>query len=128
MVSAARLAEIRAVTIDESLTTTETAQLLAVSESTVRRWRVKRTLYAFPHARQWRFAAWQFSTATTIPGIAELARAIPPSMHPAFVRGLMLAPRRQLADGDELQSPREFLIGGGDPARVIGIFAALEAL
>jgi hypothetical protein len=128
MVSAARLAEIRAVTIAESLTTTETARLLGVSESTVRRQRVERTLYTFPNEGRWRFAVWQFSTAATIPGIEELAPAIPASMHPAFVRGLMLAPRRQLVDGDELKSPRDFLIEGGDPARIIAILEALDAL
>jgi hypothetical protein len=128
MVSAARIAEIRAVTIAESLTTTETARLLGLSPSTIRRRRASRSLYAFPHGTQWRFAAWQFSTAATIPGIDALAPAIPTTMHPAFVRGLMLAPRRQLADGDQLISPREFLAGGGDPVRVIAIFEALEAL
>jgi hypothetical protein len=128
MVSAARLAEIRAVTIAESLTTTETGRLLRLSPSTIRRRRASRSLYAFPHGNQWRFAAWQFSAAATIPGIDELALAIPPTMHPAFVRGLMLAPRRQLVDGDQLISPREFLAGGGDPVRVIAIFEALEAL
>lgn len=127
-VSAARLAEIRAVTIAESFTTAETAALLGVSESTVRRRRVKRTLYAFPHGWQWLFAAWQFTTAATIPGIVELAPALPPSIHPAFVRGMMLAPRPGLADGAELKSPRQFLIEGGDPAQVIAIFEALEAL
>jgi hypothetical protein len=128
MVSAARIAEIRAVTIAESLTTTETARLVGLSASTIRRRRANRSLYAFPHGTQWRFAAWQFSTTATIPGIDDLAPAIPPSMHPAFVRGLMLAPRRQLVDGDELKSPRDFLIEGGDPARIIAIFEALDAL
>jgi hypothetical protein len=128
MVSAARLAEIRAVTIAESFTTAETAQLLSVSESTVRRRRAKRSLYAFPNGTKWRFAAWQFSMAATIPGIGELSPAIPPTMHPAFVRGLMLAPRRQLVDGDELKSPRDFLIEGGDPGRIVALFEALDAL
>jgi hypothetical protein len=128
VVSATRLAEIRATTIAESFTTNETARLLGVSESTIRRRRAGRTLYAFPHWSRWLFAAWQFSTAATIPGIDELAPAIPPSMHPAFVRGLMLAPRRQLVDGDELKSPRDFLLEGGDPARIIALFEALEAL
>jgi excisionase family DNA binding protein len=127
-VSAVRLAEVRALTIAESFTTTETARLLGVSGSTVTRRRAKRTLYAFRYGTRWRFAAWQVSTAAAIPGINELAPAIPPSMHPAFVRGLMLAPRRQLVDGDELKSPRDFLIEGGDPARIIALFEALDAL
>jgi len=99
-VSKSRLAEVKAVTIAESFTTSQTAQTLSVSEATVRRMRQNRKLYAFPYRRQWRFPDWQFHDGTPISGLETVVAAIPLSMHPAFVRGMMLAPRPRLGDGD----------------------------
>jgi len=127
-VSTARLAEVKAVAIAESFTTAQTARTLAVSETTVRRMRENRKLYAFPYGRQWRYPAWQFRSGTVIPGLDTLVASIPLSMHPAFVRGMMLAPRPKLADGETWTTPRRFLISGGDPAQVASIFEELAAL
>jgi len=127
-VSAAKLAEVKAIAVAESFTTTQTAAILKVGRETVRRRRQDAKLYAFPYGRHWRFPAWQFQAGSPIPGLEVVVRAIPLSMHPAFVRGMMLAPRPRLADGDDWESPRTFLISHGDPARVSTIFETLAAL
>ncbi|MET4583755.1 excisionase family DNA binding protein [Conyzicola nivalis] len=127
-VTAARLAEVKAVAIAESLTSAQAARTLGVSVSTVRRMREDLKLYAFPYGRQWRYPAWQFRSGAVIPGLEKLVPAITLSMHPAFVRGMMLAPRPRLADGETWTTPRSFLVNGGDPARVASIFEELAAL
>jgi len=127
-VTAERLAEVKAVAIAESLTTAQAARTLAVSATTVRRMRERGSLYAFPHERQWRFPTWQFHGHAALPGVEELVAVVPLSMHPAFVRGMMLAPRPGLTDVETWTTPRRFLIDGGDPVRVAAIFETLAAL
>ena len=123
-----RIAEIKAVTIAESLTTAQTARLLSISESAVRRRRADGRLYSFPLFRHWRYASWQFTDSGLLLGIDDVNRTIPRSVHPAFVRGLMLAPRPGLGPGDRLESPRDFLLRGGDPATVIELFEMIRDL
>lgn len=48
--------------------------------------------------------------------------AIPADLSAVSVRALMLAPRPGLADGSKRISPREWLLDGGDPARVAILF------
>jgi len=127
-VSAEKLAEVKAITVAESFTTLQTARILEVSRTTIQRHRQDGKLYAFPHGRQWLYPAWQFGAGATIPGLEVVIPAIALSMHPAFVRGMMLAPRPRLAEGEVWESPRTFLINGGDPARVAAIFEELAAL
>ncbi|GAB2456470.1 hypothetical protein HD599_003244 [Conyzicola lurida] len=128
IVPPAKIAEATAITVAESFTTAQTARILGVSEATVRRRRLEQKLYGFPFGRQWRYSVWQFGAGSALPGIETVVKAIPPSMHPAFVRGMMLAPRPRLADSEEWESPRTFLIGGGDPARVAAIFETRASL
>jgi len=127
-VSPAKLAEVKAITVAESFTTSQTAAILEVGLETVRRRRQYGKLYAFPYGRQWRFPTWQFEAGSPIPGLEVVVPAITLSMHPAFVRGMMLAPRPRLAEGETWESPRMFLINHGDPTRVATIFEALAAL
>jgi hypothetical protein len=126
--SAEKIAEVKATTIAESFTTSQTTRILDVSRTTIQRRRQDGKLYAFPHGRQWLYPAWQFGAGSTIPGLKVVIPAITLSMHPAFVRGMMLAPRPWPAADDAWESPRTFLINGGDPARVAAIFEELAAL
>ena len=123
----ARIAEIKAVTIAESLTTAQAARRLTVKESVVRRHRANRRLYAFPLFRQWRYPAWQFEGGDVIPGLESVVPAIPGWVPPAIVRAVMLAPRPP-AEGMDAESPRDFLIQGGDPVRVVALFEAIRDL
>jgi hypothetical protein len=123
----ARIAEIKAVTIAESLTTVQAARRLSVNEPVVRRRRANRRLYAFPLFRQWRYPMWQFGEEGVIPGQEAVVPAIPDCVHPAIVRAVMLAPR-PLVEGMGGESPRDFLIRGGDPARVVALFETIRDL
>ena len=127
-VSAAKLAEVKAISVAESFTTSQTARILEASRRTIQRRRQDGKLYAFPHRRQWLYPAWQFGAGSTIPGLEVVIPAIALSMHPAFVRGMMLAPRPRLTEDEAWESPRTFLINGGDPERVAAIFEELAAL
>lgn len=122
-----RIAEIKAVTIAESLTTAQVARLLSVKQPVVRRRRGSRRLYAFPLFRQWRYPSWQFDGDSTIPGLESVVAVIPEWVHPATIRAVMLGPR-PLVDGAERESPREFLIRGEDPARVVRVLEAFRDL
>ena len=127
-VSADKLAEVKAVSVAESFTTLQTARILDVSRTTIQRRRQDGKLYAFSYGQQWRYPAWQFGAGSTIPGLEVVIPAITRSMHPAFVRGMMLAPRPRLAEHELRESPRTFLINGGNPARVAAIFEELAAI
>lgn len=123
----ARIAEIEAVVIAESLTTAQAARQLGVKDSVVRRRRANRRLYAFPLFRQWRYPSWQFEGGDVVPGLDSVVPAIPEGVPPAIVRAVMLAPR-QLEDKVRSESPRDFLIRGGDPARIVALFEAIRDL
>jgi len=117
MVTAARLT-----TLAESLSTSQASSLLCVNTSTVGRRRKSGMLYGFPHPRGWGYPTWQFAGGATIPGLASILSAIPADLSAVSVRALMLAPRPGLADGSKRISPQEWLIDGGDPARVAILF------
>jgi Arc/MetJ family transcription regulator len=117
-----RIAEIVAATVSESLTTSETASLLGVSQSTVSRRRSAGGLYAFHHSGRWIFASWQFSSGKTVPGVTEIVRSSASELHPVTVRGVMLAPRPTLNARGRPETPRDFLLRGGDVSRVLEIF------
>jgi len=117
MVTAARLT-----TLAESLSTSQASSLLCVNTSTIGRRRKRGMLYGFPHPRGWRYPTWQFAGGATIPGLASLLSTIPSDLSAVSVRALMLAPRPGLADGSKRISPREWLLNGGDPARVAILF------
>jgi hypothetical protein len=123
-----RIAEIVAATVSESLTTRETASLLGVSLSTVSRRRSAGGLYAFRHSGRWRFSSWQFSGGKILPGVTKIVGSSASELDLVTVRGVMLAPRPTLNARGRLETPRDFLLRGGDVSRVIEIFDGMQWL
>jgi hypothetical protein len=121
-----RIAEIVAATVSESLTTSQTASLLGVSLSTVSRRRSAGGLYAFRHSGRWRFSSWQFSGGKVLAGVTEIVRSSASELHPVTVRGVMLAPRPTLNARGRLETPRDFLLRGGEVSRVLEIFDGMQ--
>lgn len=60
-----------------SYTTSEVAQLLAISSEAVRKQRISQKLLAIEHASDWYFPAWQFTTDGVLPGLKEVLEAMP---------------------------------------------------
>jgi hypothetical protein len=120
------VAKAKKATIEESLTTHEVAALLGISVAVVRRRRLSNRLYAFRDEGRWRFATWQFDGDRVLPGLTAVLNGISPDLHPVIVRGVMLAKRPSFSGDSSLVRPRDWLCAGGDPARVIQVFAAQQ--
>jgi hypothetical protein len=113
-------------TVKESFVQDEVASMLGVSPSTVSRRKAAGQLYAFRYMGRWRFASWQFTDEAIIPGVTEIVGSVAAELHPATVRGVMLAPRPTLNARGRLETPRDFLLRGGDVCRVLEIFDGMK--
>jgi hypothetical protein len=111
-----------AAAFDQSFTAAQLGRLLGVSTSRVDHGRRGGRLYAFQLGERWRYAAWQLADGGLVPGLPALVTAIPLTMHPAFVRSLMLAPRPMQGDGAAFVSPVDWLSRGGEVAPVLELF------
>lgn len=108
--------------IADSLDVSAAAELLGRDRSAVTRRIQNGTLWAFRVDGRHRLPRWQFTGETTLPGLAEIVRAIPATAAPATVADLMRTPQEEL-DG---ATPLEHLAGGGTPEPVAAILAELE--
>jgi hypothetical protein len=68
---------------------------------------------------------WQFTGRAVLPHLRAVLAAFPAMSHPVPVRAFMTSPDDALTMGDRAVSPREWLVGGGDPDPVIGLAATL---
>lgn len=109
-----------------SLTVGEAAQLLGVTEGRVRHKIGRGDLYALPSGRR-RLPLWQFTGSTTLPGLAQVVRALPPDEHPLGVLAFMTTPQAELELAGEPVTPEQWLRAGGDPAPVADLAAAVLA-
>ncbi len=112
-----------------SKTVAMAAKLLGVNASRVRqRLNAKPpTLYGFKLEGEWRIPDFLFAGRRLIPGISELAAALPPDVHPvSFFRWFTL-PDPDLVASDDARaqpiSPRVWLLSGGSP-RELALLAA----
>jgi excisionase family DNA binding protein len=116
----ARLAEVAARTQAQAapeLDVAQVASLLGCSTSTVRRLAHSGDLYALRRGRELRFPDWQFTDGQRLPGLRAVLAALPSSMHPLSVEGLMTSPQEELDD----RSPVEWLAAGCSVAPVEAI-------
>ena len=60
----------------------------------------------------------------TLQGVPTAA-ALPSGSHPVAVRTFMTTPSEELSVHGEALSPRDWLVGGGDPKDVAGLAATL---
>ncbi len=111
----------------EPLSTSEAARLLGGRDESRVRHRLRvGGLYAVPSGRRGhRFPAWQFHAGQPLPGLQSVLAALPDGLHPLEVVGFMSTPQPELVVEDKQVAPREWLIGGGDAARVVVLAAHL---
>jgi len=104
----------------------EVAGLLHVTDVRIRqRLTAERTLYGIKHGHTWRIPRFQFSEGQLVPGFDKLARVLPLDVNPVAVYRWFTLPNSDLmVDGRE-QSPRAWLLEGGDSDKVVAIAAAL---
>lgn len=115
-----------AVEARESLTVEQAAKRLVVDGSRVRHRVRDRALYGFKIGGRLRLPTWQFNRQDAIPGLRAVLAALPTDTHPLEVAGLMTTPDPDLVVADELVSPREWLIGGGDIGAVVTVVEDLD--
>lgn len=118
----------RAADVTRGLTTREAAELLGVGESRIRQRVAARTLFAVQTGQGVRFPRFQFVSDGALPGWDEVAPRFPADAHPVAVSNFMQTPTVELEIGGEPTSPRDWLIGGGMPSRVIELVDAAYQL
>lgn len=113
-------------TLQDTLTGADVAQMLGIDESRVRHRASKGGLYSFKSGNRNLYPRWQFGMdSKPLPGLKKVLAAIPESMHPARVRAIMTHERDGLWIDDAMLSPRDWLLSGGDVAKVEGIFRSV---
>jgi hypothetical protein len=113
--------------LQTSLTVAEVGAVLGISDSRVRHRVHEGALYAFKAAHQLRLPRWQFDDGSPLPGLRVVLAALDPGLHPLEVTGFMTTPQSDLEVLENAVSPRDWLIGGGDPAAVAALGAAIGA-
>ena len=68
---------------------------------------------------------WQFTGGAVLPHLRDVLAVLPAGSHPVPVRAFMTSPDDALTLGGRPVSPRDWLVGGGDPGPVIGLAATL---
>lgn len=105
-----------------SLGYAEVAELLGVNASTVTRAAAGGRLYAIIVDGQRRFPSWQFLDGKQLPGLAEIAGAIPDGLSPNTVAAVMTTADEWLND----TSPVQWLASGGRSDRVASLLEGLD--
>jgi hypothetical protein len=101
-----------------SVTVDQLANAIAVTASRIRqRLNHDRTLWGFKTGprHQWRIPAWEILDGQLLPGIEELAKAIPTGLHPVAVDRLVHTPNPDLDIDGEPASALDWLAAGNDP-------------
>ena len=121
----------RAILLATGLSTEDAAGVLGVSEARVRQ-RVghERTLLGVKTPTGWRLPGFQFEGGGEVPGVGRVLRAMDPGLHVLSVANWFSLPKPELrteylggaGEGeDELLSPRDWLLRGGDPEALLGL-------
>lgn len=109
----------------DSANVTDVARRLGVQESRVRQRLADRSLYGFKHDGIWHIPNVQFYEGRLLPGIGDVAPRLSPTLHPLAVASWFVTPTPDLALHGRAASPRDWLLGGGDPADVAALAADL---
>lgn len=105
-----------------SLGYAQVAELLGVNASTVTRAAAAGRLYAIIVDGQRRFPSWQFEGGKQLPGLTQIAGAIPDGLSPNTVAAVMTTADEWLND----TSPVQWLASGGRPDRVVSLLEGLD--
>lgn len=101
------------------------AHRLGVQESRVRQRLADRSLYGFKHDGVWYIPSVQFYEGRLLPGIGNVAPHLSPTLHPLAVASWFVTPTPDLVLHGRAASPRDWLLGGGDPSSVAALAADL---
>ena len=102
--------------IETSLSTAAAAAMLKVDVSRIRQRIRERSLLGLEYEGSWRLPRFQFERGKVLPGLAAILSPLPEGINPLDVATWFLEPDVDLEMGDETPSPRQWLLGGGDPA------------
>lgn len=108
-----------------SLPVPQVARLLGVDASRVRQRLAKRTLYGLKLRDGWHLPSFQFDErrgGRLLPGIEQVLPVLDPALHPVAVYRWFTKPNPDLLLDDTAVSPRDWLRGGGDPAKVVALW------
>ncbi|MFS0895058.1 hypothetical protein [Microbacterium sp. 179-I 3D3 NHS] len=97
------------------------AARLGVSRDEVRKFRRGGALFAFDAMGILVYPRWQFTDDTSdhlLPHLARVVHAFLDDGHPASVQGFMTVAKKELAHGEEGQTPIQWLVRGGSPHRI----------
>lgn len=108
-----------------SLTAAEVAEMLAVSASTIRRYRAERKLNSYTVQGRALFPAWQFVNGRPLPHLDSVLKALPRDLHPQTVAGFFKAPQPELTLGGRTVTVSEWLLSGGSPEPVVKLASGL---
>ncbi|MGH8729142.1 MAG: hypothetical protein ACREV9_13550 [Burkholderiales bacterium] len=100
--------------IETSFATGKVAEMLKVDVSRIRQRLRERSLVGFEHEGEWRLPRFQFEDSKTLPGLAEVVKALPADLNPLDVAEWFMTSSPDLEDekSDSMLSPRDWLLSG----------------
>lgn len=120
----ARRAALATSEVAQALDRGQVGERLGVSPSRVSHRHAAGGLFAFRVGpAKTLYPDWQFTADGTIPGLPQVVEALPGGVPAALVRRFMTEPDDALEIGEEVVSPRAWLLQGGDVARVVALAA-----
>ncbi|GAA3869679.1 hypothetical protein GCM10022243_38910 [Saccharothrix violaceirubra] len=123
--SRARTVVAHAVLRDSALSVAEAARTLGVDTSRVRHRLGVGRLVGWKDRGSWRLPAWQFAGAGVLPGLEVVLAAVPADQPALVVAGFMTTPQEDLPVDGVPAAPRDWLLAGGEAARVAALVAGL---
>ncbi|MBB5919635.1 hypothetical protein FHR81_000664 [Actinoalloteichus hoggarensis] len=121
----ARAVAQQAVLHDSALTVPQAAAALGIDTSRVRHRIAEGRLAGWKDQRGWRLPAWQFTTHGVLPGLDVVLASVPADQPALVVAAFMSTVQEDLQVGPANAAPRDWLLAGGDPARVARLAARL---
>jgi hypothetical protein len=104
--------------LDTSLSPIEASEMLGVSVDDVIQRLADGTLYGVLTRQGWRIPDFQFEGGRSLPGIEEVLPLLHEELHPLAVHNWLANPNPDLLVGNNVVSPRQWLLGGRDVAAV----------
>jgi len=119
----ARTVALQAVLRDTALTVAGAAERIGVDASRIRHRIADSQLVGWKDHGGWRLPVWQFTDDDVLPGLGTVLAAVPDDQPALVVAAFMTTPQLDL--GDPPVTPRDWLLAGGDPARVASLMSVL---
>jgi hypothetical protein len=104
----------------------EVSRRLGIDGSRVRHRLARRQLVGNRRNDGWRLPSWQFGVdGRPLPGLERVLRALDEDVHPVVLARFFATTAPELRVGRRAVTPREWLVGGGDPAPVAALARGL---